>query len=132
LFYCQKSTNGEQGRSVQVSNEGVNLLHYFITNLTKFSILLFFFQSSLCNHGLFQIFEYSLTDSDVKVRLAGAEILDPKESSTSLIEVIIDQFTKDSDEGIKMQYAEVMRALLDTNAGIGESVMAEISRVSYW
>ncbi|KAI8583247.1 hypothetical protein K450DRAFT_222684 [Umbelopsis ramanniana AG] len=107
--------------------------------------------NSLCNHGLFQIFEYSLTDSDVKVRLAGAEILesvlehdsdlvrsfivdqskrDPKESSTSLIEVIIDQFTKDSDEGIKMQYAEVMRALLDTNAGIGESVMAEISRDS--
>ena len=92
-----------------------------------------------------------MTDSDVKVRLAGAEILESvlehdsdlvrsfivdqskrnsKEASTSLIEVIIDQFIKDKDEGIKMQYAEVMRALLDTYAGIGESVMAEISRVS--
>jgi hypothetical protein len=55
---------------------------------------------------------------------------DSKETATSLIEVIIDQFIKDKDEGIKMQYAEVMRALLDTNAGIGESVMAEISRVN--
>ncbi|KAJ2959258.1 hypothetical protein NQZ79_g5223 [Umbelopsis isabellina] len=107
--------------------------------------------NSLCNHGLFQIFECSLTDTDVKVRLAGAEILesvlehdsdlvrsfivdqskrDPKDTSTSLIEVIIEQFINDEDEGIKMQYAEVMRALLDTNAGIGESVMAEISRDS--
>ncbi|KAM3582046.1 Platinum sensitivity protein [Umbelopsis sp. WA50703] len=107
--------------------------------------------NSLCNHGLFQIFECSLTDTDVKVRLAGAEILesvlehdsdlvrsfivdqskrDPKDTSTSLIEVIIEQFINDKDEGIKMQYAEVMRALLDTNAGIGESVMAEISRDS--
>ncbi|RUS23814.1 component of IIS longevity pathway SMK-1-domain-containing protein, partial [Jimgerdemannia flammicorona] len=95
---------------------------------------------ALSQHGLFGIFEHSLADPDPLVRMAGAEILvsilehDPNlvrsyilaqvkqdKLKKPLVETVIQRFIADQDLGMKAQYAEVIRVLLDTTAGFGDS-----------
>ncbi|CAG8474974.1 1937_t:CDS:10 [Acaulospora morrowiae] len=92
---------------------------------------------SLAKHGLFQIFEYSLVDEDPSVRTTGGEILaflldtdasiirsyivkQVDEGKKTLVEILIERFIQDEDLGVKAQYAEAFRLLLDMNAGLSE------------
>ncbi|RUS19445.1 component of IIS longevity pathway SMK-1-domain-containing protein [Endogone sp. FLAS-F59071] len=87
---------------------------------------------ALSHHGLFGIFEHSLADPDALVRMAGAEILgsilehDPNlvkqdKSKKSLVETVIQRFIADPDLGMKAQFVEVIRTLLDTATGFGDN-----------
>ncbi|ORY03121.1 DUF625-domain-containing protein [Basidiobolus meristosporus CBS 931.73] len=92
---------------------------------------------ALSQHGLFCIFDYSLPDPDSSVRIVGAEILcsildhDPnlvrsyilaqvKQSRKPLIETVIERLIADEDIGVKVQYAELIKVLLDTSSGFGD------------
>lgn len=46
-----------------------------------------------------------------------------EEASKHLLDIILDQFLKEEDTGIKLQYAEVIRILLDTNTSQGDSLI---------
>ncbi|KAF9366040.1 Platinum sensitivity protein [Mortierella sp. NVP85] len=96
---------------------------------------------TLSQNGLFNVFEIALSDSNERIRMAGTEIFlsameqDPniirayivrqsgEEGSKQLLNIILDQFLKEEDTGIKLQYAEVIRILLDTNTIQNESLM---------
>ncbi|CAG8561644.1 31601_t:CDS:10 [Gigaspora margarita] len=92
---------------------------------------------SLARHGLFKVFDHSLVDNDPTVKTAGGEILaslldtdasiirshivkQAEEKKKTLAETIIERFIQDSDLGVKAQYAEALRLLLDMNAGLSE------------
>ncbi|TPX33217.1 hypothetical protein SmJEL517_g03825 [Synchytrium microbalum] len=89
------------------------------------------FYRSLGNHGLFAIFEYTLADTDMSIRLAVTAILtsvlehDPglvrsfclaqaKNNHRPLIDLIIERFLQEPDSGLRSQFAEIIRVLLDT------------------
>ncbi|CAG8554708.1 352_t:CDS:10 [Diversispora eburnea] len=91
----------------------------------------------LYRHGLFQIFDHSLMDEDVSIRTAAGEILasildteasiirshiikQSEENKKTLAETIIERFIQDEDTGVKVQYSEALRLLLDMNAGLSE------------
>ncbi|KAI8603016.1 component of IIS longevity pathway SMK-1-domain-containing protein [Dissophora ornata] len=96
---------------------------------------------TLSQTGLFNVFETALSDSDRKIKMAGAEIFlsamehDPnlvrsyivkqaeEKSSKQLMDIILDQFLAEEDMGIKLQYSEVIRMLLDTNTNQGDNGM---------
>lgn len=46
-----------------------------------------------------------------------------EEGSKQLLNIILDQFLKEEDTGIKLQYAEAIRILLDTNTAQNENLM---------
>lgn len=90
------------------------------------------FYKSLGQHGLFAIFEYTLTESDLNIRLAVSSILynildhDPslvrsfclaqlKEQQVPLVGLIIDRFFQENDSGLQLQLTEILRSILDTN-----------------
>ncbi|KAI8851481.1 component of IIS longevity pathway SMK-1-domain-containing protein [Chytridium lagenaria] len=90
------------------------------------------FYRALGQHGLFAIFEYTLADEDISIRLAATAILwsilehDPalirsfcvaqvKQKTTPLIEFIVTRFLNESDTGVKSQLADIIRVLLDTS-----------------
>ncbi|CAO3573284.1 unnamed protein product [Mortierella alpina] len=88
---------------------------------------------TLSQNGLFNVFEIALADSEAKIKLAGTEIFlsamehdpnlirshivkqDEDKVPKKLLDVILDQFLTEEDMGIKLQFSEVIRALLDTN-----------------
>ena len=96
---------------------------------------------TLSQTGLFNVFETALSDSDRKIKMAGAEIFlsamehDPnlvrsyivkqaeEKSNKQLMDIILDQFLVEEDMGIKLQYSEVIRMLLDTNTNQGDNGM---------
>jgi len=87
------------------------------------------------------VFETALSDSEPKIRMAGTEIFlsamehDPnlvrsyivkqseEQAPKQLMNIILDQFLIEQDMGIKLQYSEVIRMLLDTNTSQGENGM---------
>ncbi|KAJ3107197.1 Platinum sensitivity protein [Phlyctochytrium planicorne] len=90
------------------------------------------FYRALGQHGLFAIFEYTLADDDIAIRLAATAILwsilehDPillrsfcvaqiKQKSTPLIDFIIQRFLNETDAGIRSQLVDIIRVLLDTS-----------------
>ncbi|CAG8604714.1 1400_t:CDS:10, partial [Dentiscutata heterogama] len=92
---------------------------------------------SLARHGLFKVFDHSLVDDDPTVKTAGGEILaslldtdasiirshivkQAEDKKKTLAETIIERFIQDPDLGVKAQYAEALRLLLDMNAGLSE------------
>ncbi|KAJ3088853.1 Platinum sensitivity protein, partial [Quaeritorhiza haematococci] len=108
------------------------------------------FYRSLGQHGLFAIFEYTLGDSDVNIRLAATAILssilehDPslvrsfclaqvKQGHQPLVEFLIDRFINEPDSGLRSQHAEILRILLDTStSGMdgSEGLVAHMSQDS--
>ncbi len=87
-------------------------------------------RSRLGQHGLFSIFEYTLADSDRQVRLSAAAMLasvlehDPslvrslclaqiKEKRPSIMATIIDNFLVEQDPGLRSQYLDLLRILLE-------------------
>ncbi|KAG0054269.1 Platinum sensitivity protein [Gryganskiella cystojenkinii] len=96
---------------------------------------------NLSQTGLFNVFEAALSDSEPKIRMAGTEIFlsamehDPnlvrsyivkqaeEKTPKQLLDIILDQFLVEEDMGIKMQYSEVIRMLLDTNTSQGDNGM---------
>ncbi|KAF9915417.1 Platinum sensitivity protein [Lobosporangium transversale] len=94
---------------------------------------------TLSQTGLFNLFEAALSDTDPKIKMAGTEIFmfameyDPnlirahivrqaeEKSSKQLMDIILDQFLGEEDMGIKLQYSETIRLLLDTNTSQGDN-----------
>ncbi|KAF9353030.1 Platinum sensitivity protein [Mortierella sp. AD094] len=88
---------------------------------------------TLSQSGLFNVFEMALSDEEPKIKMAGTEIFlsamehDPnlvrsyivKQAEETvpkkLMDIILDQFLAEGDTGIKLQFSEVIRILLDTN-----------------
>ncbi|CAG8740999.1 19260_t:CDS:2, partial [Racocetra fulgida] len=94
-------------------------------------------KKELYRHGLFKVFDHSLVDDDPSVKTAGGEILaslldtdasiirshivkQAEDKKKTLAETIIERFIQDQDLGVKAQYAEALRLLLDMNAGLSE------------
>ncbi|KAJ3411746.1 Platinum sensitivity protein [Chytridiales sp. JEL 0842] len=101
------------------------------------------FYRSLGQHGLFAIFEYTLSNADLKIRLAATAIMssildhDPalirsycmaqaKQGNETLLDMIISRFVEEADPGLRSQIAEILRILLD-NGGVGGTGMAKDS-----
>ncbi|KAG0289119.1 Platinum sensitivity protein, partial [Dissophora globulifera] len=96
---------------------------------------------TLGQHGLFSVFEVALSDSNPNIKMAGTEILlsamehDPtlirihitkqadEKAPRQLMDIILDQFVAEEDMGVRLQYSEVIRMLLDTNTSQAESGM---------
>ncbi|KAF8968671.1 Platinum sensitivity protein [Entomortierella lignicola] len=88
---------------------------------------------TLSQTGLFNVFELALSDNETKIKLAGTEIFlsamehDPnlvrsyivkqaeEKAPKQLMNIILDQFLAEEDMGIRLQFSEVVRILLDTN-----------------
>ncbi|ORX94442.1 DUF625-domain-containing protein [Basidiobolus meristosporus CBS 931.73] len=92
---------------------------------------------SLSQHGLFCTLDYALPNADATVRIVGAEILctildlDPnlvrsyilaqaKQNQKPLIETVVERLIVDDDIGVKVQYGEVLKVLLDTSPPFNE------------
>ncbi|KAJ3055378.1 Platinum sensitivity protein, partial [Rhizophlyctis rosea] len=90
------------------------------------------FFRALAQHGLFNSFESILSDPSLDIRLAACAILtnvldhDPqllrsfiiaqdKEGVRPLIDVMIERFIGDDDEGIRTQIADLLQKILDTS-----------------
>ncbi|KAF9174417.1 Platinum sensitivity protein [Mortierella sp. AD010] len=96
---------------------------------------------TLSQNGLFNVFEMALSDEEPKIKMAGTEIFlsamehDPnlvrsyivKQAEEAvpkkLMDIILDQFLAEGDTGIKLQFSEVIRILLDTNTSQIENGM---------
>ncbi|KAI9350073.1 component of IIS longevity pathway SMK-1-domain-containing protein, partial [Zopfochytrium polystomum] len=90
------------------------------------------FYRSMGQHGLLSIFEFTLADSNVAVRLSATAILSSildhdaslvrsfclaqtKQSAAPLVEFIIGRFLEEPDLGLRSQLSEIIRILLDTS-----------------
>ncbi|KAF9093984.1 Platinum sensitivity protein [Mortierella sp. AD031] len=96
---------------------------------------------TLSQTGLFNVFETALGDSLPRIRMAGTEVFlaamehDPnlirsyivrqseEKTPKQLMDIILDQFLVEDDVGIRLQFSEVIRILLDTNASQAEAGM---------
>ncbi|KAF9582402.1 Platinum sensitivity protein, partial [Lunasporangiospora selenospora] len=99
---------------------------------------------TLTQTGLFKVLEFALADSQSDIRTAGAEIMlltiehDPNvvrshivkqvgaKAPNQLMDIILDLFLKEVDMGIKLQFSEVIRLLLDTNSNQNEVGMPTV------
>jgi len=89
------------------------------------------FYRSMCHHGLFSIFASSLGSPDLKIRLASMAILTNilehdssllrsysltqlRQNEPDLVSLIIARFLEEPDPGLKSQYAEMIRVVVDT------------------
>ena len=89
------------------------------------------FFRSLASHGLFAIFEYTIGDSDIDIKIAIMALLSnilenesalvrsyclaqSKQHQKSLLEIVIDRFLKESDSGLRSQLSEIIRMMIDT------------------
>lgn len=87
---------------------------------------------SLASYGLFDLMSFALEDSDIMIRTNSLNILasftnldvacvrnqimaQSKDERTSkpLLEIIVEQFARDADYDLKVQYFEILRLLLD-------------------
>ncbi|KAG0298431.1 Platinum sensitivity protein [Linnemannia gamsii] len=96
---------------------------------------------TLSQTGLFHVFEAALGDALPKIRMAGTEVFlsamehDPNlirsyivrqsedKSPKQLMDIILNQFLVEEDVGIRLQFSEVIRSLLDINAAQTETGM---------
>ncbi|KAF9929168.1 Platinum sensitivity protein [Mortierella alpina] len=115
----------------------VGLYRYGIIESTSKSMVI----RTLSQNGLFNVFEIALADSEGKIKLAGTEIFlsamehdpnlirshivkqDEDKVPNQLMDIILDQFLTEEDMGIKLQFSEVIRALLDTNTNQNDNGM---------
>ncbi|KAG0008963.1 Platinum sensitivity protein [Entomortierella chlamydospora] len=104
---------------------------------------------TLCQNGLFNVFDMALSDDERSIKMAGAEIMlsalehDPslvrtyivKQSEGTkqrrLFDVLIDQFLAEQDAGIMIQLSELIRVLLDTNPNPNEGGIPTTIHSSY-
>jgi len=85
---------------------------------------------SLAQHGLFSIFNYTLQNPDISIRIAANAIMSAmldrdsslvrshciaqtKRGDSCLFELIIDQFVKENDSGIRSQLADIIKVTLN-------------------
>ncbi|KAG0368633.1 Platinum sensitivity protein [Mortierella sp. AD032] len=96
---------------------------------------------TLSQTGLFHVFETALGDALPKIRMAGTEVFlaamehDPNlirsyivrqsedKPPKQLMDIILNQFLVEDDVGIRLQFSEVIRSLLDINAAQTETGM---------
>ncbi|KAK3838428.1 MAG: component of IIS longevity pathway SMK-1-domain-containing protein, partial [Linnemannia elongata] len=96
---------------------------------------------TLSQTGLFHVFEAALGDPLPKIRMAGTEVFlaamehDPnlirsyivrqaeEKPPKQLMDIILNQFLVEEDVGIRLQFSEVIRSLLDINAAQTETGM---------
>ncbi|KAF9339710.1 Platinum sensitivity protein [Linnemannia elongata] len=96
---------------------------------------------TLSQTGLFHVFEAALGDPLPKIRMAGTEVFlaamehDPnlirsyivrqseEKPPKQLMDIILNQFLVEEDVGIRLQFSEVIRSLLDINAAQAETGM---------
>ncbi|KAF9397587.1 Platinum sensitivity protein [Mortierella sp. AD011] len=104
---------------------------------------------TLCQNGLFNVFDMALSDDERSIKMAGAEIMlsalehDPSLVRTYIVKqsegtkqkrlfgVLIDQFLVEQDAGIMIQLSELIRVLLDTNPNPNEGGIPTTIHSSY-
>ena len=84
----------------------------------------------MAQHGLFSVFEHSLCDEDLKIRLATASILlfvlehdhimirsfcmaQIRRNQPTLIGLLISRFMQEIDSGLRSQLSEMIRMLIE-------------------
>ncbi|KAG0265149.1 Platinum sensitivity protein [Mortierella polycephala] len=96
---------------------------------------------TLSQNGLFNVFEIALLDTEPKIKMAGTEIFlsamehDPnlarsyivrqaeEKATPQLMDIVLDRFLSEEDMGLKMQFSEIIRILLDTNTNQNDNGM---------
>ncbi|KAI8600482.1 component of IIS longevity pathway SMK-1-domain-containing protein [Dissophora ornata] len=97
---------------------------------------------TLCQCGLFGVFEMALSDNEKAIKMSGAEIMlsalehdaslvrshivkqaEDKSVQKQLFDVILDLFLAEKDAGVMVQISELIRVLLDTNPNLNENGM---------
>ncbi|KAF9356371.1 Platinum sensitivity protein [Mortierella sp. AD094] len=104
---------------------------------------------TLCQNGLFNVFDMALSDNERSIKMAGAEImLSALEHDASLVrthivkqsegtkqrrlfDVLVDQFLVEQDAGVMVQLSELIRVLLDTNPNPNEGGITTTIHNSY-
>jgi protein phosphatase-4 regulatory subunit 3 len=89
------------------------------------------FFRSLASHGLFAIFEYTIGDQDIDIRIAIISLLtnileneaglvrsfclaQARQNQKTLIETVIDRLLTETDSGLRSQLSEIIRMMIDT------------------
>lgn len=89
------------------------------------------FFRSLASHGLFAIFEYTIGDKDIEIRIAIIALLtnilenegalvrsfclaQSKQNQKTLIETVIERLLDEPDSGLRSQLSEIIRMMIDT------------------
>ena len=108
-------------------------MNIFIINIYIYDFLnIYIYIRSLTEYGLLSIVEEFAYHEDISIRLALISMLtnmldhetalvrnycinQMKKEGKPLIETIIDRFHSDSDSGIRSQYMDILRILLDTS-----------------
>ncbi|KAF9181527.1 Platinum sensitivity protein [Haplosporangium sp. Z 11] len=96
---------------------------------------------TLSQNGLFNVFEIALLDTEPRIKMAGTEIFlsamehDPilarsyivkqaeEKTTPQLMDIVLDRFLSEEDMGLKMQFSEIIRILLDTNTNQNDNGM---------
>ncbi|KAJ3296307.1 Platinum sensitivity protein [Borealophlyctis nickersoniae] len=118
--------------SAEKKKDVIMFLHELCTiakTLQTMNRALFF--RALGQHGLFAIFEYTLADPDMSIRIAVTAILasildhDPslvrsycmaqdKQGQRALVDFLIERLLEEPDAGLRSQQAEIIKTLMDT------------------
>ena len=89
------------------------------------------FFRSLASHGLFAIFEYTIGDKDIDIRIAIIALLtnileheaalvrsfilaQSKQYQKTLVGNVIDRILEETDSGLRSQLSEIIRMMIDT------------------
>jgi protein phosphatase-4 regulatory subunit 3 len=89
------------------------------------------FFRSLASHGLFAIFEYTIGDEDIDIRIAIISLLtnileneaalvrsfclaQAKQNQKTLMETVIERLVGETDSGLRSQLSEIIRMMIDT------------------
>ncbi|KAJ3381626.1 Platinum sensitivity protein [Lobulomyces angularis] len=132
----------DQNKSEESKNDVVLLLRGYcsIAKGLQFAHRTPFYRS-LCHHGLFTIFSSSLNNSQLAIRIAATAVLsnvlehDPslvrsytlaqiRQSQPNLIFQVIERLHDEPDAGVRSQYSEILRILIDgpKNDGVIEVI----------
>lgn len=122
----------EDNLSAQKRKDVIMFLHELSVTVKSLHIQskLEFFRS-LASHGLFAIFEYTIGDKDIEIRIAIIALLanilenesalvrsfclaQSKQNQKTLIETVIERLIEEPDSGLRSQLSEIIRMIIDT------------------
>ena len=122
----------EENLSSQKRKDVIMFLHEMSTTVKSLhaqSKVEFF--RSLASHGLFAIFEYTIGDPDIEIRIAIISLLSnilenesslvrsfclaqSKQIQKTLMETVVERFINEPDSGLRSQLSEIIRMMIDT------------------
>lgn len=122
----------EENLSAQKRKDVIMFLHELSVTVKSLHVQskVEFFRS-LASHGLFAIFEYTIGDADIEIRIAIVAFLSnileneaslvrsfclaqSRQNQKTLMETVIERFMEETDSGLRSQLSEIIRMMIDT------------------